>query len=215
MTRSYSIKHRREDSGVADRMNLKVAIVDRNKEVVDVFASVFRGLPQVEVRTGDLLKVCADALISAGNSFGDMGGGIDKAIDNRFKGRIQPAVINAIQSLRLGELPVGDALVIHFGLKGLKHLVIAPTMRVPGNVERTINAYLAFRGALVAIASYNASASSPILGIACPGLCTGVGAMPYETSARQMLAAYRSVALGHWKKVVHPAMAPFADHENR
>ena len=88
-------------------------------------------------------------------------------------------------------------------------------MRVPGNVRESVNAYLAMRGLLVAVLRHNAGGSSDGIGgairsIAVPGLGSGVGGMPYGEAAAQMRAAYASVVEGHWRDVVHPALAPYA-----
>jgi len=56
---------------------------------------------------------------------------------------------------------------------------------------------------------YNERATDKIGTIAVPGLCTGVGGMTCQESAMQMRAAYDNIVLGQWKKVVHPAMAPY------
>ena len=44
---------------------------------------------------------------------------------------------------------------------------------------------------LVAVHHHNRQAALPIRRVACPGLGTGVGKMPYHEAARQMALAYR------------------------
>jgi hypothetical protein len=67
-------------------------------------------------------------------------------------------------------------------------------MRVPEDVSRTVNAYVAFRAILLAVFRHNAAAERPrIRSLLCSGLCTGVGAMPARRSAAQMRIAYRQV----------------------
>ena len=83
-------------------------------------------------------------------------------------------------------------------------------MRVPENVADTLNAYLAFRAALVAVLRHNANVGQPVRTLAAPGMATGVGRIPCAVSAMQMRAAYDSLLSGEWGKVAHPAMAPFA-----
>jgi O-acetyl-ADP-ribose deacetylase (regulator of RNase III) len=89
-------------------------------------------------------------------------------------------------------------------------LVVAPTMRVPGDVRGTINSYLAMRAALAAVLDHNRDGRKPIASVAVPGLCTGVGGMSAEVSARQMRAAYDMIVCGEWRMVIHMALAPFA-----
>jgi hypothetical protein len=73
---------------------------------------------------------------------------------------------------------------------------------------------LSMRVARVAVPRHNAApgpaAPPAIRTLAVPGLCTGVGGMPYAESSQQMRAAYDSVIAGRWRQVIHPALAPFA-----
>jgi O-acetyl-ADP-ribose deacetylase (regulator of RNase III) len=64
-------------------------------------------------------------------------------------------------------------------------------MRVPGNIAGTVNVYLAFRAALLAVKE-----SKTMKSLLSPALGTGVGSMPVERAARQMYAAYAEVVLG-------------------
>ena len=109
-----------------------------------------------------------------------------------------------------GELPVGAALVVELPGDGFPCLVAAPTMRIPGNVAKSINAYLAMRAALVAVLRHNAGGSRRIRSLAVPGLCTGVGGMDFAEAAQQMRTAHDSVIGEGWKRMSHPALAPYA-----
>src|SRR6202012_4403586 len=142
-----------------------------------------------------------EAILSPANSFGDMGGGIDKAIDDFHQGAAQRAVRTAIADRCYGELPVGLALIVEMSSQRLPYIIAAPTMRIPGRVDRSLNAYLSMRAALVAVLRHNAIGHRPIRRLAAPGLCTGVGGMPAAESADQMRAAYDSVVGGNWRKV--------------
>jgi len=70
-------------------------------------------------------------------------------------------------------------------------MVAAPTMRVPGDVSRTVNAYLAFRAILLEIVKFNiANAGQKIESVVCSGLATGIGEMSPYNCATQMKKAY-------------------------
>lgn len=94
----------------------------------------------------------------------------------------------------------------------IKQLVSAPTMRVPANVSKTANAYLAFRAVLHAgtvwlclwnaqtrlhavstyhmytVLDYNQNhETDKIQTVLCPGLGTAVGRMPYMRCAIQVI----------------------------
>jgi O-acetyl-ADP-ribose deacetylase (regulator of RNase III) len=89
-------------------------------------------------------------------------------------------------------------------------VVAAPTMRVPGSVRGSLNAYLSLRAALAALLRHNVGGGPLIGSVAVPGLGTGVGGMDPDEAAEQMRAAYDSVVGGKWREVLHAAQAPFA-----
>lgn len=187
----------------------RITLCDTSPEIVDAWIDTFRDLDAVEIRQGDLLEVRCDSIVAPANSFGDMSGGLDKHIDDHFKGAAQRAVVEAIRSEFLGELPVGAALVVSLPPPTRVTIIAAPTMRVPGNVSNGLNAYLAMRATLVAVVRHNRRNVERLNHLGVPGLCTGVGGMRPAVSAVQMRAAYDSVIGGEWEAVVHPAMAPF------
>jgi O-acetyl-ADP-ribose deacetylase (regulator of RNase III) len=191
----------------------RVSLCDTNGHMARALAAAFAEADQVEVVEGNLLDLSCDALVSPANSFGDMGGGIDKRIDDFHGGAAQRVVMAAIAARFFGELPVGMAIVVELASRRFPFLVAAPTMRIPGNVAGTINAYLAMRAALVAILQHNASSAKGIRSLGVPGLCTGVGGMATEEAATQMRAAYDNVVGGRWQQITHPALAPFAFRE--
>ena len=148
--------------------------------------------------------------VSPGEQFRIGGARIDKAIDDFHGGEAQKAVTAAIAEQFFGELPVGAALIVKTLSRRLPFVVAAPTMRIPGNVAGTINAYLSMRAALIAILRHNATGGPSIRSLLVPGLCTGVGGMPYVEASEQMRTAYDNVIEGRWRQVVHAAMAPYA-----
>jgi O-acetyl-ADP-ribose deacetylase (regulator of RNase III) len=189
---------------------LLVSLGDQNVERAQALASAFADVAAVQVVAGNLLDLSCDAIVSPANSFGDMGGGIDKAIDDFHQGEAQRRVMAAIAEQFFGELPVGVALVVELPGHRFPFVVAAPTMRVPGSVAGSINAYLAMRAALVAVVRHNARGGRPIRSLAVPGLGTGVGGIHPAEAAEQMRAAYDSVIGGQWRQVVHAAQAPYA-----
>jgi O-acetyl-ADP-ribose deacetylase (regulator of RNase III) len=190
--------------------SLRVSLGDLDAGVAEALARAFANVDSVEVVEGNLVELEYDAIVSPANSFGDMGGGIDKAIDDHHRGAAQKAVMAAIAEHFFGELPVGTAAVVELAGPRPPFLVASPTMRIPGDVSRSINAYLSMRAALVAILKHNKAGKPPIRRVAVPGLCTGVGGMPPREAAEQMRAAFDSIAGGGWKNVLHAAMAPYA-----
>lgn len=190
--------------------DFSITLADLNPDVANALSQAFAGIGAVEVVTGSLLDANADAIVSAANSFGDMGGGVDKAIDDLYRGEAQRRVRAAIAHEHCGELPVGCALVVELPPGRFPFLVVAPTMRVPGHVTGTIHAYLAMRAVLVAVIRHNRIAPKRITSVAISGLGTGVGGIAYDDAARQMRAAFESVLDAKWRDVAHPSQAPFA-----
>lgn len=188
---------------------LRLSLGDVSIDVARSLAEAFDDVDAVEVVCGNLLDLNCDAIVSPANSFGDMGGGIDKAIDAFHDGRAQSRVMEAIRQRFLGELPVGMATVVEMPTTRFRAMIVAPTMRVPGRVTGTIHAYLAMRAALVAVIQHNQTDQPPIRSLAVPGLATGVGGLGFEESAEQMRAAYDNVIGGGWQHIQHAAQAPY------
>jgi hypothetical protein len=69
-----------------DDAPLRLHLCDENPDVARSLAEAFRDVDHAEVLVGDLLRLRCDALVSPANSFGDMGGGLDKRIDDFFRG---------------------------------------------------------------------------------------------------------------------------------
>jgi O-acetyl-ADP-ribose deacetylase (regulator of RNase III) len=125
--------------------------------------------------------------VSPANSFGIMDGGIDRAIRDHFGNNLDLRVQSFIESHFHGEMPVGHACTISTFNDDIPLLIIAPTMRTPGNISDTLNAYIAFRAILLSVKDRCLDS------IVCCGLGTGVGKMDPEDCARQMRMAYNQV----------------------
>jgi O-acetyl-ADP-ribose deacetylase (regulator of RNase III) len=189
---------------------VRVSLCDRNPEVARALGGNFHDVGGVEVLEGDLLDLECDALVSPANSFTYMDGGIDQHIDRFYEGQAQRAALARIAERFYGELPVGVATIIEMASRRFPFLIVAPTMRVPGDdLSGTINVYLAMRAALAAVLDHNLGGTRRIGSVAVPGLGTGVGGMAPEESAVQMRAAYDMIVGGGWKQIQHPVQAPF------
>jgi O-acetyl-ADP-ribose deacetylase (regulator of RNase III) len=118
--------------------------------MANAWQEAFDGIANVDIPVGDILEAVADAVVSPSNSFGYMDGGIDSAYRGFFGVEIETRLQAHIGTMYEGELPVGQAIVLETGHGAIPFLVAAPTMRVPSNVDDTVNVYLAFRAALLA-----------------------------------------------------------------
>lgn len=166
---------------------------DINADLVDAWKLAFVDTPDVQVSHGDIFAERADAILSPANSFGHMDGGIDLLYSRYFGWELQTSLQEALSQQYYGELPVGQAIVLATGHAQIAFLVSAPTMRIPTRIDETVNEYLAFRAALMAVLAYNDGTDDAIQSLLVPGLGTGVGAMPPARAARQMRLAYDSI----------------------
>ena len=177
-------------------MELKIILCDINAKMVDAWRSAFNLYPEVEIIQGDIFKIDADALVSPANSFGFMDGGLDYLISKFFNFTIQEKVQQRLKEQFFGELPVGQAIVVETGFDKFPYLISAPTMPVPLNVSKSINAYLAMRAILISIIDYNLKRTKKVIkSVVIPGLCGATGRMPFPRIAFQMQKAYENVIL--------------------
>ena len=178
--------------------NIQFYFVDRNKDVVDTYGSVFRDLKNVTVHRGNILGQKADCIVSPGNSYGCMDGGVDKAI-NYTLNYISKDIKEIINNYYMGEQPIGTCLLIKVleeNYNGYKYLAHTPTMRVPEDVSQNDNAYIAFRALLVKLVKHNTMCikqnknESLIKSVVLTSFCTGAGNMDEMVSAKQMRLAF-------------------------
>ena len=179
---------------------LSIHLRDISPAITAAWEAEFADAPDVEVSCGEIFDAKADAIVSPANSFGYMDGGIDLVYSRFFGWQLQERLQALLLERHLGELPVGQAVVVPTEHALIPFLVSAPTMRVPASISRTTNVYLAFRAALIATIEHNMGSSLPIVSLLVPGLGTGVGEVPPERAARQMKLAYNAIVRGHGLK---------------
>lgn len=180
-------------------MAVALTLCDRSDEMVRAWQRYFPLDLGVRIVKGNILTMPVDALAVPANSFGYTDGGVDLAISREmFDWQLQERLRAIIDRQFAGEVLVGQAFIVATGSHRFKYVVVAPTMRVPGDVSDTLNAYLAMRGILLTIEAHNRESrleEERITSVAVPGLGTGVGKMPPERAAFQMYTAYRSIVL--------------------
>lgn len=181
---------------------MRVILCALDDELELAFREAFHDVVGVTAHRGSILNVEADAIVSPANSFGYMDGGLDLVLTQHFGWELEKRVRAELLDQHLGELPVGQAIVVPTHNDRVPWLISAPTMRVPMRVADTANAFLAFRAILVAAQRHNATnGTSPIDMIACPGLGTGEGRMPPAVCAAQMRYAWEVVIEGHRERL--------------
>jgi O-acetyl-ADP-ribose deacetylase (regulator of RNase III) len=169
----------------------KLILVAPNPLLYEAFQENFQDFPDVETVNNYFEWLSAyDCLVSPANSFGMMDGGIDAAIVRYFGQSLMDRVQRRILDDYLGEQPVGTSFIVETGHPQHPFLAHTPTMRVPMSVTGTDIPYIAMWAMLLAVRQHNQQHQQPIRSIACPGLGTGIGKVPYGEAARQMAVAY-------------------------
>lgn len=172
---------------------MKIILVDPNPALCKVFKEYFAELPNVEVAQRHFEKLAEfDCMVSPANSFGLMDGGVDGAITGYFGQQLMDRVQKRIIEEYFGEQPVGTSMIVKTGHPQHPFLAHTPTMRVPMTIAHMDNVYLAMWAMLRAVFHHNQQSERQINVIACPGLGTGAGKVPFQQAARQMALAYRN-----------------------
>ncbi|HEU5473240.1 MAG TPA: macro domain-containing protein [Actinophytocola sp.] len=156
------------------------------------------GRPDVRVHRGSVLDVPVDAVVSPANSFGWMRGGVNAVYGQAFPA-VEQHVRSAVLAYHGGELPVGEALIVPTGVPAPEWLIIAPTVRQPGEQlpPDTVHPFLATRAVLRLWRDGTLEDGDPVRAavrtIALPGMGTGTGGVSPQTCARQVIAAWDEV----------------------
>jgi O-acetyl-ADP-ribose deacetylase (regulator of RNase III) len=171
----------------------RLILVAPDASLCAAFEEHFEGLPAVEIVHGWFEQLTEfDCMVSAASSFGLMDGGVDAAIVRFFGHSLMERVQRRILEEYLGEQPVGTSVLVETEHPRHPYLAHTPTMRVPMPIVHTDHVYLAMWAMLLAVRRHNQRADRSIRTIACPGLGTGTGRVPYPEAARQMALAYLS-----------------------
>lgn len=172
---------------------MKLILVDPNDLLCEELRTHFNSMPNVEIVEGYFEELPEfDCMVSAANSFGLMDGGVDAAIIRFFGSNLMQRVQQRILDDYMGEQPIGTSFIIETG--NAKHPFIAhtPTMRVPMTIAHTDHVYMATWAMLLAVRQHNTVSKQKIEIVACPGLGTLTGQVPYGEAARQMTLAYKN-----------------------
>jgi O-acetyl-ADP-ribose deacetylase (regulator of RNase III) len=170
---------------------LQLILVAPNPLLFKAFQEYFAYFPNVKLVNESFEWLSEfDCLVSPANSFGMMDGGMDAAIIKFFGLALEKRVQQRILEDYLGEQPVGTSFIVETEHPKHPYLAHTPTMRVPMTIDGTDIPYTAMWAMLLAVRQYNRNVDRPINTIACPGLGTGIGRVPYREAARQMSLAY-------------------------
>lgn len=147
----------------------------------------FAGETNWEYRVGVFEDIgWCDTMITAGNSYGIMDGGLDKAVRDYFGGGVQAVVQTAIAKQHSGVLPPGTSVTVPVSKGDYTRLIYAPTMRKPMDIRDTNFVFYA------ALAAFNAVLALPEnpLGVVVPAFGSVTGKVSPKSMAAQLHAAW-------------------------
>lgn len=151
----------------------------------DINAAVIAAIkaldPNADAEVGSIFAPNIQAVVSPGNSFGYMDGGIDALYMKRFGHQLQGKLQARVRDQPLCELLVGDAIVQETEDIEVRFVICAPTMRVPMRILDPINIFLACRAATMRAMNWGFQR------VAMPGMGTGCGEVRPDIAARAML----------------------------
>ncbi|MNH66500.1 RNase III inhibitor [compost metagenome] len=172
---------------------MKLKLFDINPAVCEAFEQYF-DRDNVEIVCCSLESLTEyDCIVSPGNSFGLMDGGIDKYIIKKFGTELMHKVQQHIIHNFSGEQPVGTSFIIGTENNDHPYLVHTPTMRIPMKINNSDNVYLAMKALLNEVKLFNLKSRNAIKTVACSGLGTATGGVSPSNAAKQMSLAYEHV----------------------
>jgi len=163
-------------------------LFDINESLCKEFEKEFSSFSNVTIlhTTLEKLPPC-DCIVSPANSFGLMDGGIDLAITNYFGVQLMERVQKYIIKNYAGEQPIGTSFIIETQNEKHQYLAHTPTMKVPIDIRNTDYVYQAMKSMLLEVNKHK-----EINSVACSGLGTATGRVPYSTASKQMALAYKN-----------------------
>lgn len=168
---------------------MKLVLFDINKELCDAWKKYFNNCDDVEIKNCSFEELTdINYMVTAGNSYGWMTGGIDLAVRNYFGIELQDRIQECIIYHYNGMLPIGDFIIADTNRKNIKNIIYAPTMRIPSRIY-PIDVYYVFYNILECFI-YEKAGSDDTLTLACCGLGTLTGRISPEECAKAMKDVY-------------------------
>ena len=169
---------------------------ERYQEQLDSFVKGVQLYSQTaEVLYGDLrckLNLDVGAIITPGNSYGHMTGGLDKAVVEMLGGWVEREVRAKIRTDYCCELNVGDAIMVSNDISIIKNVIYAPTMRSPKKLPFGDDSpYRSVLAALQLINRFNRDCPDEvkIRSVILPMMGSNTGEVPYPNVLCQMIRA--------------------------
>lgn len=165
-----------------------------NPQIRPYWEKYFKDVKDVQIINADICYAKVDAIVSPANSYGFMCGGLDRYLTKRFGEQISEKIKMTLKNDYKRELLIGEALAVETKNQDCPYIISAPTMIIPGDISNTINVFLSTRACL------QEAKKMGLRSIAISAMGLGVGKVPPEICARQMLEAYKEVFVTGWKE---------------
>jgi len=109
--------------------NKEIILFDLNSDICDAWREVFEDVDCIQICNCDLSELPdVNCIVTAGNSFGAMSGGIDLAVRDMFGQELQDIIQLEIMKYHPHGMDVGTVLTVKLETVNIMY---APTMRVP------------------------------------------------------------------------------------
>lgn len=160
----------------------KIILYDINKQLCDSWNKYFKDVKEVKVINCSFKDLESEYVVTAGNSYGWMTGGIDLAVRDYYGQVIQDKIQQLILAQPKRCLDIGNSIIIYTGDDKKPYLIYAPTMDLPKEID-DLDIFYVFSKLL---RTYDVD-------FACCGLGTCTGGLSYDVCAKTMYNAYRLV----------------------
>ena len=171
-------------------MEFSIIICNIDTDLTDLINKHLGEFP-INYYNGDFRRIdeSFECIVSPGNSFGLMDGGVDAIIRSYFNDNfvvdIQTALLNETGGFHQ---PGGCVLIdVSNDDNNCKYLAHCPTMAVPMKIKHSVSVgsnyetiYYCIWNMLISIHKHNRKSSDKIKTVVCPCLGTGVGRLQYD-----------------------------------
>ena len=166
---------------------MKLILLDINLLMIKSWQKYFDNEENVSIVNDSvenyLSRHRVDAVVTAGNSYGIMGGGFDLGVKNYFGGDLEKRVMEQIKKNSNSKQSVGTSFIIDGGEKNIK-VIYTPTMEVPSRITDINIIYKA------TLSSLKIAKENNLEKIVLPAFGGATGGVEFEKIAERMKEAY-------------------------
>lgn len=167
---------------------MKIILLDINPLMIESWHKYFANEKNVLIVNDSienyLFRHKVDAVVTAGNSYGIMGGGFDVGVKNYFGVDLERRVQEYIKKNFNSKQKVGTSFIIDGGKNNIK-VIYTPTMEVPSKIKDINVIYEATLSSLKVVRENNLEE------IVLPAFGGATGGVEFDKIARKMWEGYK------------------------